>query len=343
MAGTSKRSKWVLILIAITIGFLSFLIVLPYITWILVGVILAFALTPLNNRLSQRVGEGLAAGLSILIGLFLIILPIVIILGVAAEQARQIFAEFDLRDVPQLDTVIAQRFGVEVDIEALNDAFGSAIRTGARGLAGNLFSIVGGLPELFIGFTILFFVLFYLLKDGDEATSWVRTVLPVDPSVREELFEETRLLLHNSLVGTVVVAGAQALLLGVAFLVLGLGNVVFWTVTAFVLALVPLVGASLVWIPASIYLFVVGRPIAAVALFVFGAIVISTIDNILRPKVMRRGTQLSPVITIVGIFGGIALFGFVGLFIGPIILGMLKLIIEILVREYPERAPAEQG
>ena len=343
MAGTSKRSKWVLILIAITIGFLSFLIVLPYITWILVGVILAFALTPLNNRLSQRVGEGLAAGLSILIGLFLIILPIVIILGVAAEQARQIFAEFDLRDVPQLDTVIAQRFGVEVDIEALNDAFGSAIRTGARGLAGNLFSIVGGLPELFIGFTILFFVLFYLLKDGDEATSWVRTVLPVDPSVREELFEETRLLLHNSLVGTVVVAGAQALLLGVAFLVLGLGNVVFWTVTAFVLALVPLVGASLVWIPASIYLFVVSRPIAAVALFVFGAIVISTIDNILRPKVMRRGTQLSPVITIVGIFGGIALFGFVGLFIGPIILGMLKLIIEILVREYPERAPAEQG
>jgi len=343
MAGKPTRSKWVLTLVAIIIGILSLLIVLPYITWILVGAILAFALAPLNNRLSQWFGEGLAAGLSILIGLFLIVLPIVIILGVAAEQARQLFAEFDPRDVPQLDTVIAERVGVEVDIETLNDAFGSAIRTGARGLAGNLFSIVGGLPELLIGFTILFFVLFYLLKDGDQATSWVRTVLPVDPGVREELFEETRLLLHNSLVGTVVVAGAQALLLGVAFLVLSLGNVVFWTVTAFVLALVPLVGASLVWIPASIYLFVVGRPIAAAVLFVFGAIVISTVDNILRPKVMRRGTQLSPVITIVGIFGGIALFGFVGLFIGPIILGMLKLLIEILVREYPEPAPAEQG
>jgi predicted PurR-regulated permease PerM len=77
-------------------------------------------------------------------------------------------------------------------------------------------------------------------------------------------------------------------------------------------------------------------------LLAFGAVVISTVDNILRPMVMRRGTQLSPVVTIIGIFGGIALFGFVGLFIGPIVLGMMKLIIDILVREYSEPALAQQ-
>jgi predicted PurR-regulated permease PerM len=339
MSAESARSKRFLLIIGSLVGLLSLLIVLPFLTWILVGLILAFALTPLNDRLSRRLGSGLSAGLSILVGLFLIVLPIVVILGVAARQASQLFAEFEPGDVSQIDDVIAERLGVQVDVAALHDAFSGAVRTGARGLAGNLFSIIGGLPELFIGFTVLFFVLFYLLKDGDQAVAWFRTVLPLEPAVREELFEETNLLLYNSLVGTVVVAGAQAVLLGVAFLVLGLGNIVFWIVTTFVAAMIPLVGASIIWIPGSIYLLVVGRPVPALALFVFGAVIISTVDNILRPIVMRRGTQLSPVVTIVGIFGGIALFGFVGLFIGPIVLGMMKLIIDIFVREYREPAP----
>ncbi|XVH32225.1 AI-2E family transporter [Haloferacaceae archaeon DSL9] len=339
MSAESKRSKRVLLLIGILVGLLSSLIVLPFLTWILIGVLLAYTLAPINNRLSQRFGAGLSAGLSILIGLFVIILPIVLILGVAANQAQQLFVAFDPRDVSQLDDVIAERFGVQIDIAALQDAFSSVVRTGARGLAGNLFSIIGGLPELFIGFTVLFFVLFYVLKDGDQAVVWFRTVLPLEPEVREELFTETNLLIHNSLVGTAAVAAAQAVLLGVAFLVLGFGNVIFWVVTTFVAAMIPLVGASIIWFPASIYLFIVGRPVPAIVLLVFGAVVISTVDNILRPIVMRRGTQLSPVITIIGIFGGIALFGFVGLFIGPIVLGMMKLIIDIWVREYPEQAP----
>ncbi|MEY7850159.1 AI-2E family transporter [Natrarchaeobius sp. A-rgal3] len=341
MSVESKRSKRFFLLISVFVGLISVLIVLPFVTWILIGVILAYTLSPINNRLLQRFGATLSAALSILIGLFLIVLPIVVILGVAANQARQLFTAFDPEDISQIDDVIAERFGVQVDLAALQDAFSSVVRTGARGLAGNLFSIVGGLPELFIGFTILFFVLFYLLKDGDQALAWVRTVLPLEPEVREELLEGTDLLIHNSLVGTAAVAAVQAVLLGTVFLVLGLGNVVFWIVTTFVAAMIPLVGASIVWVPGSIYLFAVGRPIPAIVLLAFGALIISTVDNILRPIVMRRGTQLSPVITIIGIFGGIALFGFVGLFIGPIVLGMMKLIIDIWVREYPEPVPAE--
>ncbi|ADJ15849.1 AI-2E family transporter [Halalkalicoccus jeotgali] len=341
MSTRSERSRTFLRIVAIGAGGLSLLIVLPFLSWILVAVILAYVLRPIDDRLSRRLGPGLSAGLSILGGLFLVVLPVLVVLGVAANQARQLAATFDPGDVARLDVVIAEHLGVQVDMATVHDAFSGAIKTGARGLVGNLFSIIGGLPELFLGFTVLFFVLFYLLKDGESAVEWLRAVVPIEPDVREELFEETGLLLHNSLVGTAVVAGAQAVLLGVAFLVLGLGNVVFWIVTTFIAAMVPLLGASIVWIPASIYLFVVGRPVPAVALFVFGAIAISTVDNILRPMVMRRGAQLSPVLTIIGIFGGIAVFGFVGLFIGPVVLGLTKLLIELLVREYPALTPVE--
>ncbi|WP_254525958.1 AI-2E family transporter [Natrinema caseinilyticum] len=342
MSAESKRSKRFLLLIGALVGLVSLFIVLPFLTWIFIAVILAYALTPLNDRLSQRLGAGLSAGLSMLIGLFLIVLPIVIILGIAVNQARQLFADFELRDVTQLDKVIAERIGLQVDTATLHEAFSGAIKTGAQGLAGNLFSIIGGLPELFIGFTVLFFVLFYLLKDGDKAVAWFREMLPIEPEVREELFEETSLLLHNSLVGTVTVAGVQAILLGLVFLVLGLGNVIFWIVTTFIAAMIPIVGASIVWIPASLYLFLADRPFPAVVLLIFGAGVVSTVDNILRPIVIRRGTQLSPAVTIIGIFGGISLFGFIGLFIGPIVLGLMKLIIEILVQEYSESGAVKQ-
>ena len=341
MSTQPRRSKRSLGALAILAGVVSALIVLPFLTWILVAMILAYVLAPLDDRLSRRVGPGVSAALSIVVGILLIVLPILLIVGVAAQQASDVLAEFDLEDVTQFGETIADRLGVQT--ATLQDTFGSAIRTGAQGLAGNLFSILGGVPALILGMTVMVFVLFYALRDGDRALAWLRTASPIEPAVQEELIEEFDLLLYNSLVGTVVVAGVQALLLGVLFLVLGISNVVFWTVTTFVASLLPLIGASIIWLPASAYFFLVDQPVDAIVIFVFGALVVSTIDNILRPMVVQRGTELSPAITIVGIFGGIALFGFVGLFLGPIVLGMTKRIVEVLVREYGGPRPVEWG
>jgi predicted PurR-regulated permease PerM len=337
MSTDPTRSRRFLLVVGLLAGAVSLLIVLPFFDWILVAVILAYILAPLNRRLSRRLPRSFSAGVSITIGLFAIVLPAVVVLGVAATQTRQLLSNFDPTFITQLDDILATRFGVEIDIMALQETLSGAITTGAQGLVGNVFSIVGGLPALFLGITVMFFVVYYLLKDGDRTVAWLRTVLPLAPDVREELFEESNLLLYNSLVGTAAVAAVQAVLLGIAFVLVGFQNVVFWTVVTFIASMLPLIGASIIWLPAAIYLLVIsGQPVAAGALTLFGAVVISTVDNILRPMVMRRGAQLSPVLTILGIFGGVALFGFVGLFIGPIVLGVTKLIIEIFVREYPE-------
>ena len=337
----TARSRRFLLAVGLLAGAVSVLIVLPFLNWILVAGVLAYVLAPLNRRLSRRLPPSLSAGISITIGLFAIVLPVLVVLGVAASQTRRLITGFDPQFVFRVDDLIADRFGIRINVTDLQETLSGAITSSARGVVGNVFSIVGGLPELFIGITVMFFVVYYLLKDGDRAAAWLRTVLPLDPELREELFAETNLLLYNSLVGTVAVAGVQAVLLGVAFVFVGIQNVVFWTVVTFVAALLPLVGASIIWLPAAIYFLIVGRPAAAVALAVFGAVVISTVDNVLRPMVMRRGAQLSPVLTILGIFGGIALFGFVGLFLGPIILGVTKLLVEMMVQESPERTAAD--
>jgi len=334
------RSRRFLLVVGLLAGAVAALIVLPFLNWILIAMVLAYVLAPLDRRLSQRLPPSLSAGISITIGLFAIVLPVLVVLGVAANQTRRLITGFDPQIVFRVDDLIADRFGIQLNVTDLQETLSGAISSGARGVVGNVFSIVGGLPAIFIGITVMFFVVYYLLKDGDRAAAWLRTVLPLEPKLREELVDETSLLLYNSLVGTVAVAGVQAVLLGVAFVFVGIQNVVFWTVVTFVAALLPLVGASIIWLPASIYFLIIGRPVAAVALAVFGAVVISTVDNILRPMVMRRGAQLSPVLTILGIFGGIALFGFVGLFVGPIILGVTKLLVEMVVGESTERTAA---
>lgn len=336
MSSGSTPSRRFLLAVGIVAGVLSALIVLPFLNWILVAVILAYVLLPLHRRLAAVLPAGVSAGVSILIGLVAIVLPIATILIVAANQTRQLVANFDPQVLSEIDDVIATQFGVRIDVSALQETFSGAVTTGARGVVGNLFGILGGLPELFLGLTVMFFALFYMLKDGERAVEWLRWVLPLEADAREELFDETSLLLYNSLVGTAVVAGVQAVLLGIAFSFAGVSNVVFWTVTAFIAAMIPIIGTSIVYIPAAAYLLIVGRLLPAIAVLLFGVLVISTVDNILRPMVMRRGAQLNPVFTIIGIFGGIALFGVVGLFVGPIVLGVTKLVVEILVREYSE-------
>ncbi|MFD1641530.1 AI-2E family transporter [Halohasta litorea] len=342
MSTDARRSRRFLLVVGLLAGAVSALIVLPFLNWILVAVVLAYVLAPLDRRLSRRLPPSFSAGISITIGLFAIVLPVLVVLGVAANQTRRLIAGFDPQIVFRIDDLIADRFGLMVDVTDLQETLSGAISSGAQGVVGNVFSIVGGLPELFIGITVMFFVVYYLLKDGDRTVAWLRTVLPLTPEIREELFDEINLLLYNSLVGTVAVAGVQAILLGIVFVLLGIQNVVFWTVVTFVAALLPLVGASIIWLPAVVYFLIVDRLVAAVALLVFGAVVISTVDNILRPMVMRRGAQLSPVLTILGIFGGIALFGFVGLFVGPIVLGVTKLLVEMLVRESSETPAADE-
>lgn len=338
MTAPSDRSRRFLVAVGGLVGLVSLLIVLPLVSWVLLGGILAYLMRPVDERLSpvfDRFGEGITAGVSILLGLTVLFGPLVFLFGLAVLQARRLLADAEIEDLARLDEMLADRLGLPADL----GGFDASAAT--EGLAGGLLGVVGGLPELFIGLTVLLFVWYHLLKDGEEAMAWLELAAPIPTEQWDELVAKTRRLLTNALLGTAVVAVVQSALLGVMFLVLSVPYSAVWTVGAFFAAMIPVVGAGLVWVPVSVYLFVVGRTGAAVALLLFGAIVVSLVDNIVRPMVMRRGTTLNPAISVVGIFGGIALFGFVGLFVGPIVLGVAKILVEVLVQD--EGAAASTG
>jgi len=213
------------------------------------------------------------------------------------------------------------------------------IAAGIREVTMGILDIVGSLPGLFIGLTVTLFVLFALLRDGQRLVAWFEWVLPVADEDLTELREGLDDLMWASVVGNVAVAAIQAVMLGAGLVVAGVPAVVFLTVATFVLTLLPLVGAFGVWLPAAVYLVAVGRPTAGAALAVYGVFVTFS-DSYLRPALIGQTAAFNSAIVIVGIFGGLVVFGAVGLFIGPVVLGGTKLVLDTYARGRAEASGA---
>ena len=140
----------------------------------------------------------------------------------------------------------------------------------------------------------------------------------------------------STVIGTGVTAAIQGALLGIAFMILGLPNALFWSVVTAALAILPVVGSGLVWGPAAVVLIIQGRPVAGILLIIWGAVVVGSADNFIRPIIYRRWAAVHPLITLIGAIAGVSNFGLLGLLIGPLALSYLFELIRMYREEYLE-------
>jgi predicted PurR-regulated permease PerM len=331
--GDDLSSTTALRLLLLVVGTLTIVLVLPFFEAILFGGLMAYLVAPINDRLSRRWGATIGAVGTILITVVVVLVPLLLIVSVAVDQGAALAQGAELPDIATVETYFQELFGTQADLSTLIEPLSSAIETGIRGLLGSIVEIVGGIPAFVVETVIFLFTFFYLLRDGEQFVNWVRTAAPFDPDVTTELIARTDDLLWAAVVGNVIVAGVQAILTVLGFLVIGFDDLVFWGVVTFVLSLLPVIGASFVWIPAVIYLLFVGSIPEAVGLLVYGSLIISGSDNFIRPLAMQRGARLNSGLLILGIFGGVAIFGFLGLFVGPVLIGLSKEIVDLLVKQ----------
>ncbi|MFC5970113.1 AI-2E family transporter [Halomarina salina] len=315
-------------------GVVTVWLFLPYLQYALLAGLLGYVLYPISSRLSRYLGRTLGAALTVVLATVAVVAPVVFIVGIAVQQATSILQGVTESMVIDAGDALLARLGVGADTMDVVDMLVASMQNGSRGLVGNVFTVVGATAQFLIGLVVFVFLFYYLLRDGDRLVAWTRTVSPLERDEMDDLLERCDRLLWASLVGTVVVAAVQAALTGVAFAALNFSNSVFWTLVTFLLSLLPVIGASVVWIPASIYLLVVGRTIDAVVLFVAGTFIISGSDNLIRPFVVQHSAHLNTGLVVVGLFGGLAVFGFLGLFIGPVVVGMAKHLAEVVARRH---------
>jgi predicted PurR-regulated permease PerM len=191
------------------------------------------------------------------------------------------------------------------------------------------------IPSFIVDLFVFLFFLFYLLKDGERIVVQVKRVLPLDPRHQDTLMNKTRDSVYAILYGQFLTASVQGLCGALGFFVLGIQSPILWGIVMMFLAIIP-VGTGLVWIPASLYLVISGLTsgnsvflVKGIILFVYGLLIISTIDNIIRPKLIGMKMRTHPLLILVGLLGGVLTFGFMGIFIGPLVLTLLVAILEM--------------
>ncbi|MCK5630280.1 MAG: AI-2E family transporter [Nanoarchaeota archaeon] len=191
-------------------------------------------------------------------------------------------------------------------------------------------NFIFAIPKRVLEFFIMLFTVFYLLKDGPRLVKWIRDLLPINHSSSKLLLRRMKRVLSAMIYGYFFIAIMQGVLGGIGFFIVGIPSALFWGILMGIAGLIPMAGTAIIWVPASLLLILNGfigdnniEIWKGIGLFLYGSLIVSTIDNFVRPKIVSTRANIHPVLVLLGIVGGVQIFGFVGLLIGPIILCMM--------------------
>jgi len=322
----------------------SALLVLPFLEFVLLAVLLAYPLRPLQSRLETYVDARLAAGTLVVGASLILVLPMVVVLRSMVDQATDVLDRFRSGEfsLNAAEAEINEVTGLDVD---LTGSLRDAAQNTELGTFDSVLSLFGTVTRVFIGLALTVFLLYYFLKDGEKFGNWLRLTVPLPGDILDDLKREFDDVMKAVLISHVFIAIVQGLVAGLGLLVLGIPNAAFWTAVMIILAVLPIIGSFLVWGPAVLYLFGNGQSLAAVGLFVYGTIVVGLTDDFLRPLVIEHYTEsrLNPAVIILGVLGGVYLFGFIGIFFGPVLIGLLRAVLDVYRREFVAAEPAEEA
>ena len=184
------------------------------------------------------------------------------------------------------------------------------------------------LPQLALQFVVVLFTFYFATRDSDKLREYILNLSPFAPSTEKKFFEEFRNITNAVVYGQFLIGIVQGLLLGIGLYILGVDKVLLLTAIAIVCSMIPYIGAWVVWLPVSVYLITSGNLVDGVILFLYGTLIVSTIDNVMRIYFLSKSSSLSTIVCLIGIIGGLTTFGLVGLLLGPLILAYSLIIIE---------------
>lgn len=185
-----------------------------------------------------------------------------------------------------------------------------------------------------LNYVIMIIIFFFFVRDGEAMGRAVKDLFPMTKENKEIVFDRLSVTVSAVVRGLVITGGVQAVLAGLAFWILGVPFPVFLALLIAFLAMVPIGGAVLVWLPSAVYLYLDGHWGRALILFLWGALVISTVDNFLKPLIIGEKTKLPTLFLFLSILGGMAFYGLIGVFLGPLMVALFLTLIDIYRKEY---------
>ncbi len=350
---TLQNKTFLLLLLSLSLVFL-------WIIWPLYGavfwsVVLAILFAPIHARLldSMRQQRNLAALVTLMLFLIVIFIPLALI---AASLVREGTAFYERIRSGQIDfglyfqqiisalpdwlSHLLSNFGV-TDIATLKNALSNAAAEGSQVIAAKALDIGQITAGFVVSVGVMLYLLFFLLRDGDMLAAKIQQAVPLDARHKHQLFATLITVIRATIKGNIVVAAVQGALGGMMFWFLGIQGAMLWGVVMAVLSLIPAIGAGLIWAPVALYFLFTGAVWQGVTLILYGLFVIGLIDNILRPILVGKDTQIPDYVVLVSTLGGIVIFGLNGFVIGPVIAALFIAAWNLFVTENQKQAPEQ--
>jgi predicted PurR-regulated permease PerM len=352
MLKEGSPSKYFFIGLIALVAIIAVIITFPFLTSIIAGCILAFVFYPLYSWMQRRIiYKGLAAFITAIIILLLVTIPTVMLFNTLTKESHYLY----IRAKQQLTSgeLIESRCYEDTFIcNTINNANqllrDETVKSYLFGLLNDVLAfftkkisgVILSLPKIILHLLVVLFTCYYVLKDGKELLKRIERVAPLKVHHQEQIIKQFGDVTKAIIYGSFLVALVQGTLGAFGLWMFGIKSFIWWGIVMTFFAVIPFIGTWVVWLPASAFLALSGYLQSetgliwrGAGLFFYGLLIISTVDNILKPVIVAERARVHPLLILIGILGGLFVFGLIGLIIGPLMLALLQTLLQIYERE----------
>ncbi len=347
----TESRHYVLIVALFLALYASYLLVAPYVGAIVLAFVLSLLCFPVHQYIERKIPgrPNLVASISCLLLVVVILVPASLVFMAIVQQGvvftKQSYQWLSSGGAEQL----LQHPFVQSTVSKLNQLLPTEPVSGERivqqltefasGFGKELLNLstklVGDVTGLVFGFVLMLFILFFLLRDHEKIVDTLHWIIPLSRSQEVALLDEAKAVARSAVVGSFLTAIAQGIAGGIAMAIVGLPGLFWGTMMAFA-SFIPAVGTALIWIPASAYLLLTGEWGWALFMAIWGAVVVGSIDNFLRPLLMQGSSGMNTLLIFLSLLGGIQLFGLIGVIYGPIIFALTLVLLKLYTIEFKD-------
>lgn len=299
----SKNSKYVFFGVFIIVTILAFLVIKSFITSLLSGVVLSYLFSPLYRKLNNVIKNKSIASLVMVFLLILIIfIPTFFVINSLVKES-----------LPLYNSLRSNEFDLSPEIlNAINKVVQFIINEASK--------IAISIPTFLIHAFVTLFLFYYFLRDGEKIVNNIRDLIPLDEKHKKNLVNEFKNVTYAIVYGLILTGLIEGIIGGLGFYIFKVSSPLFWGIIMMILSILPGIGTSFIWAPAGIIKLLQGDTLSGIGLLLYGFFLISGTAAILKLRFIGKKSDIHPMLIVLGVFGGISLLGFVGLFIGPLIL-----------------------
>jgi len=323
-------------------GYLVWLIIAPFLSALALSIIIVTICHPLYGKIRKLVpkrNKTIAAFLTTFFVLTVIVIPIVLLSSLVVRELITFYQDLDAGSLSIQGSFDHLESYIQAFIPGFSIDLTQQLKSTAEWLTGNLGAIFAGTLSTIFVFFISLIGSFYFFRDGEQFLQVLINASPLPDQEDRIIFDRMARAVRSVATGTLLVAIIQGTLAATGFTLFGVNRAILWGSLASVGALMPGIGTTIVTAPAIVYLFFVGDIFNAVGLLIWSMLIVGMVDNIVGPYLMSRGNNLHPFIILISVLGGISLFGPIGFVIGPVIVTLFTVLLEIynqyIVKEKP--------